>query len=240
MHLAMRRSIPLLLVLLACAAALPAAASAQLPADVTRVERAVLDLHDAKEAAAREKTASQRAARRALARCKTDGPGWDRIRAVKQPSQRNLFIRGGHELWAELDEAAQNAAALKAYTKAFERFTGRFDQPLSDPVLQAGVEAIASRLKYEAAASEFGTCETFEGLTKAVREFEHGVPADFKAGAIYQRMSKFAQKKRNAAIRKFWPSARLRAADAARARLTELGGDQGRATYFRYAYSLKG
>ena len=238
MHPMMRRfALPLALITIC---SLPAAAHAQLPADVTRVERAVLDLHDAKEAAAGERAAAQRAARRALAKCRDAGPGWERIRAVKNRSQRGVYVRGARELWADLEEAAVAAAALEAYDTAFDRFLARFEAPLSDPVLQGGVDAIASRLKYEAAASEFGSCRTFEQVTKAVREFPHGVPADFLAGEIYQRMSKFAQKRRNAAIRRHWTGARVRAIDAARARLAELGGDTGRATYFRYAYSLEG
>lgn len=232
--------------IVACAALyLPATAAAgadfaSLPPDVQRVERAVLELHDAKADAATKKAANRRAAERALKDCKKSGPGWDRIRAVHDRSQRSAYVRGAKILWRDLHDAALDGAALKAYTPAFDRFLGRFDQPLTDPVLQGGIDSLRGRLDYEDAASSFASCDTFERLTKPIKQFKPGVTADYLAGNIFQKLSHYVIKQRKAAVAKHWPASQERALDAARAHLSELGGDVGRATYFRYAYSLNG
>jgi hypothetical protein len=228
---------PLTCLVALVATAAPATAA---PPDVMRIERAVLALHDDKADAAGEKAKGQKAARNALAPCDERGPGWERIRAVRDRSQRGLYVRGARTLWRDLAAAAADRAALTAYQPSFDRFLARFDEPLDDGVLRAGVEAIRSRLAYEAQASASASCKTFERLTKAVREFKPGVSADIDSGQIYQRMIHFLPKQRAAATRKHWNGARIAAADAARARLAELGGDVGRATYFRFAYSLEG
>jgi hypothetical protein len=238
--------LPVIASLLTCAALVAPATAfagadfASLPPDVQRVERAVLELHDAKADVAGKRAANRSAAERALKPCKSDGPGWKRIRAVKDPSQRNAYVRGAKLLWRDLQEAARDGAALETYQPAFDRFLKRFDQPLSDPVLQAGIGSLRGRLAYEDAASSFASCATFERQTKAVRQFKPGVTADYLAGNIFQRMSRFVTSKRKAAVAKHWPAAQEQALDAARARLAELGGDVGRATYFRFAYSLNG
>ncbi|HEY6779323.1 MAG TPA: hypothetical protein VI111_00110 [Thermoleophilaceae bacterium] len=242
----MKRARPIALSLAAIVVlALPAGASAgadfsSLPPDVQRVERAVLELHDAKADAAAKKAGERRAAERALKACKNAGPGWDRIRAVHDRSQRSAYVRGAKILWRDLQDAAVDGAALKAYTPAFDRFLKRFDPPLTDPVLQAGVASLRGRLDYEDAASSFASCATFEKLTKPIRQFKPGVTADYLAGNIFQKLSHYVIKQRKTAVAKHWPAAQERALDAARARLAELGGDVGRATYFRYAYSLNG
>ena len=246
MHSPMNRARPFALLLAASAAlALPSSAVAgadfaSLPQDVQRVERAVLELHDAKQDVAAKKAAERRAAERALKRCKSKGPGWDRIRAVKDRSQRGVYVRGAKTLWGDLHEAALDGAALKAYTPAFDHFLKRFDQPLDDAVLQGGIDSLRGRLDYEAAATSFASCKTFEQLTKPIKQFKPGVSADYLAGNLFQKMSRYVTEQRKAAARKHWPSSQERALDAARTRLAELGGDEGRATYFRYAYSLNG
>jgi hypothetical protein len=233
----MRFSIALLLGVAVLAAAGPASAANP---DVTRVERAVLALHDDKADAAGAKAAGQRAARKSLAACDERGPGWERIRAVGAPAQRNLYARGARRLWRDLGAAAADRAALSAYQHAFDRFLARFDQPVDDGVLQAGVAAIRGRLAYEADASANATCATFNRLTGRAHEFKPGVSADIGSGRIYQGMIRFIPDQRAKAKRKHFDGGDAAAADAARGRLVELGGDVGRATYFRYAYSLKG
>jgi phosphoglycolate phosphatase-like HAD superfamily hydrolase len=230
---------------LACALVVPASAAADasfdaLPVDVQRVERAVLELHDAKRDVAAKRAAERRKADRALKRCKRAGPGWERIRKVTDPSQKGAYVRGAKLLWRDLHEAALDGAALKAYQRPFDRFLDRFASPLNDGALQAGVESIRRRLAYEHAASFFASCRTFDEVTKPIRQFKPGVTADYLAGNLYQRMARYVPEKRKAAVRKHWPAAQEQALDVARARLAELGGDVGRATYFRYAYSLNG
>ena len=229
----------------ALAALLAAAVSAgaqetQKPEDVVRVERAVTELAPAKRAAAGEVAAGRRAAAKALLRCKRGGPGWKRIRAVRVPAQRSLYTRGAKELWRELGEVAAERAAFDAYRNAFDRFLARFDRPLSDPVLQAGIEAWRKRMAYYEAATGFGTCATFERLLKPVRQFKENVRADYLAGDIYNKMVRFvADSRRKAAVR-HWGSRYDAALQNARNQLVALGGDQGYATYFAFGHSLRG
>ena len=65
---------------------------------------------------------------------------------------------------------AIEGALVEVYGPFFERFLHRFDTPLSDQVLQAGVAAQRQRLAYNRAAYSFGTCVTFNTALKRVRE----------------------------------------------------------------------
>jgi hypothetical protein len=116
------------------------------PEDVQRVERAVTELATAKRAAADEVKANTVAAAKALANCESAGPGWNAIREVKIPAQRSLYRRGARTLWKALGEVAAERAAFDAYRPGFERFLSRFDTPLADSVLQAGVDAWRKRV----------------------------------------------------------------------------------------------
>jgi len=168
---------PLAIAVLALAA-LAAPAGAQVvekPEDVQRVERAVLDLSATKRNLAGEVAASRRAAERALAKCRTAGPGWARIRSVRVPAQRSLYARGARILWRNLGEVAAEHAAFEAYRRPFERFVSRFEPPLGDPVLQAGVEAWNKRIALYAAYTPIGTCRSFNRLAKRARQFPENV-----------------------------------------------------------------
>jgi hypothetical protein len=134
------------------ALAAPAAAQVPKPADVTRVETAITELSKQKRAADGQVSARKRAAGNALAACKTRGTGWKRIRGVRDRAQRNAYARGAKALWADLHEVAEEGAWVEVYTPYFERFLHRFDTPLSDPVLQAGIDAQRKRLVFDQAA----------------------------------------------------------------------------------------
>jgi hypothetical protein len=220
-------------------AAAPAAV-AQKPEDVVRVESAVVDLANAKKAAAGEVAAGRRAGAKALRKCKSRGPGWSRIRAVRVPAQRSLYRRGAKILWRELGEVAVERAALDAYRKPFERFVNRFERPLDDPVLQAGVEAWRKRIAYYETATGFGTCRAFERLLRPVRQFEENVRADYLAGDIYNKMVRFVSDSRRRAAARHWGSRRDNALRAARTQLIALGGNEGYATFFAFGHSLRG
>jgi hypothetical protein len=230
----------LIVAALAACLALAAPAVAQTPEDVVRVENAVTYLGPAKRAAADEVAEGRRAAARALRKCESRGPGWSRIRAVRVPAQRNLYRRGAKTLWRELNEVAAERAALDAYRKPFERFLARFDRPLADPLLQAGVEAWRKRVAYYEAATSFGTCETFEQLLKPVRQFPENVRADYLAGDIYNEMVRFVSDSRRKAARRHWGSRYDAALQRARTQLVALGGDEGYATFFAFGHSLRG
>lgn len=208
--------------------------------DVLRVERGINELAPAKRAAADEVGANKRAAARALAKCEDAGRGWQAIRAVGVSAQRSLYRRGARILWKGLGEIAAERAAFDAYRPAFERFLRRFDTPLGDAVIQSGVEAWRKRMALYEAYTPVGTCRQFNKLASRARGFPPDVEADYKAGAIYQRMARFVEKTKRAAARRHWGSRYDAALRAARDRLIELGGNEGYATFFSFGHSLRG
>ena len=224
------------------ALAAPAAAQSPKPADVVRVESAVVELATQKRAAQAQVSARTRAAQNALGACRSKGTGWSRIRGVRDRAQRNAYARGARALWASLNDVAAEGAWVEVYTPYFERFLRRFDAPLSDPVLQAGVDAQRRRLAYDQAAYSFGTCATFNTVLKKVREFKiggnHGVSGDYYAGKIYNDFVRYVGNRQRSAARAHWDSRDDNALEAARAQLKALGGDEGYANYF--AFALKG
>ena len=233
-----RVAIAVTAVLLGLAA--PAAAQSPKPVDVTRVETAMTELSKQKRAADGQVSARKRAAGSALNACRTKGAGWTRIRGVRDRAQRNAYARGAKALWADLHEVAEEGAWVEVYTPYFERFLHRFDTPLSDPILQAGVEAQRKRLAYDRAASSFGTCATFNRLLRKVREFKiggsHGVAGDYYAGRIYNVFVGYVANRQRAAARAHWGSRNDNALEAAGAQLTALGGNEGIANYFAFAF----
>ena len=92
---------------------------------------------------------------------------------------------------------AAEGAWVEVYSPAFERFLRHFDTPLSDPVLQAGIDAQRRRLAFNRAAYSFGSCATFNTQLKKVREFkvggEHGVSGDYYAGKIYNGFVRYVR-----------------------------------------------
>jgi hypothetical protein len=222
------------------ALAAPAAAQSAKPADVTRIENAVVELAKQKSGAAGLVSARRRAAQAALGDCRTKGTGWTRIRSVRDRAQRDAYARGARALWNGLNEVAAEGAWVEVYTPFFERFLNRFDTPLSDPVLQAGVEAQRKRFAYDKAAYSFGTCATFNTQLKKVREFKiggsHGVSGDYYAGKIYGGFVRYVSTRQRAAARAHWGSREDSALEAAREQLKALGGDQGYANYFAFAF----
>jgi hypothetical protein len=222
------------------ALAAPTAAQAQKPADVTRVEAAVVELAKLKRGSEGQVSAHERSAVAALGACRSKGPGWARIRKVRDPSQRNAYARAAKQLWAGLRKTAVEGAWVEVYTPHFERFLRRFEAPLSEPVLQAGIDAQRERLAFDQAAYSFGTCATFNKLMKKVREFKiggsHGVEGDYYAGKIYNDFVRYVSSRQRAAARAHWGSRDDAALEAARNQLKALGGDEGYANYFAFAF----
>jgi hypothetical protein len=221
-------------------AVMPAAAEAQKPADVTRVESALVELSKQKRGAEGQVSARTHAAQSALGACRTKGAGWTRIRRVRDRAQRNAYARGARTLWAELGEVAAEGAWVEAYTPYFERFLRQLDTPLADPVLQAGVEAQRKRLAYDQAAYSFGSCATFKAALRKVREFKtggsHGVSGDYYAGKIYNGFVRYVSNRQRAAARAHWGSRYDNALDTASVQLKALGGNEGLANYFAFAF----
>ena len=221
--------------------AAPASAQApQKPVDVTRVEGAVVELAKLKKGSAGQVSARQRAAEAAMGACRSAGSGWARIRKVHDASQRNAYGRAAKTLWANLKATAAEGAWVEVYTPHFERFLRHFDTPLSDPVLQAGIDAQRARLAYDQAAYSFGSCATFNKEMAKVREFKiggsHGVSGDYYAGKIYNDFVRYVSKRQSQAARAHWSTRYQSALDAARDQLKALGGDEGYANYFAFAF----
>jgi hypothetical protein len=218
----------------------PAAAQAQRPVDVQRVESAITELSKQKRAAADQVSANGRAAAKALDACRTEGSGWARIRQVRDRAQRDAYARGARALWKNLGTVAEEGAWVEAYTPAFERFLKRFDTPLSDPVLQAGVDAQRRRLDYNQAAFAFGNCASFNTELKKVREFKvggsYGVSGDYYAGKIYNGFVRYVSTRQRDAARSHWSSRDATALEAASEQLKALGGNEGYANYFPFAF----
>ena len=154
---------------------------------MTRVEAAVVELAKLKRGSqVRSRHTSAPRSRPWAPAARRAAAGLDQGGA--RPSQRNAYARGA-KLWAGLRETAVEGAWVEVYTPHFERFLRRFDSPLSDPVLQAGIDAQRKRLAFDQAAYSFGTCATFNKLMRKVREFKiggsHGVEGDYYAGKIY-------------------------------------------------------
>src|ERR671914_173375 len=186
---------------------------AQKPDDVVRVENELVDLASAKKAAVDEVAAGERAGAKAMRKCESRRPGWERIGAVRVPAQRSLYRRGARILWRELSEVAGERAAVHVYRK---------------------------RIAYYEAATGFGTCATFERLLRPVRQFPENVRADYLAGDIYNKMVRFVSDSRRKAAARHWGSRQDGALRAARTQLVALGGDAGYATFLAFGHSLRG
>ncbi len=194
----------------------------------------------AKRSAAGQVAENRRAAAGALASCKSSGPGWSKIRAVRAAAQRNLYARGARTLWRDLGGLAEEGAAFEAYRPAFERFLSRLDDPLADPVLEAGVEAWGKRVALYAAYTSMGTCRTFNRLAGRARQYPAAVRSDYLIGAVYNQMVRFVDVQKRKAARAHFGSSQSAALQAARDRLVALGGDEGYATFFAFGHSLRG
>jgi len=236
--MACRVAVSITCVFLALAA--PATSQAQKPVDVTRVESAVVELAKLKRGSEGQVGAHRRKAQSALAECRTKGPGWARIRKVRDRAQRGAYARGAKALWSALGQVAVEGAWVEVYMPHFERFLRHFATPLSDPGLEAGIDAQGKRLAFDKAAYSFGTCATFNKALKKVREFKigggYGVQGDYYAGKIYNDLVRYVSNRQRAAARAHWGSRYDSALDAARSQLKALGGDEGYANYFAFAF----
>ena len=227
---------------LACAAlsvAVPMAAGADRPADVKRTEAAVIELDKAKRSLVGRISAHQGELLHALGRCKSRGKGWARLKKVRSGSQRRIYRKGARLLWSALQRVAVDRAAFEVEQPAFERFLSHFQQPLGDPVLQAGADAQRHRMAFYEDSTSWATCGTFNRLMKSVRGFGTDATGDARAGDVYTKLTFYVTRRTAAATRKDWGSRYERALQAARQRLNDLGGNGGYADYFAFALALR-
>lgn len=226
-------------IVLAMLAALVVAAPASAGSpDTAKLRQAVDELWQAKGAAKPAQAALQARARKAMAKCRSKGKGWKRIRKVKDPAQRRLYSSGARILWNDLSELALQDALLRPLRGAMGRYVNRIEAAgIADPVLASGVAAQRRRLAIQDTLVPLGTCKTFEARLRKVRTVRRKGLAqahfDSAAGAVYSAMARYVEKKRNSAERQF--AAPL---ESSFDRLIALGAPEGEANGFLYALSL--
>ena len=217
--------------------ALPASAATVDP-DAAKLRQAVDELWRAKSAAKPAQAAAQARARKSLGKCRSKGPGWKRIRKLKDPAQRRLYTSGARILWNDLSELAVQGATLRPLRGAMGRYVNRLEASgVADPVLKAGVAAQRRRLAIQDTLVPLGTCKTFEARLRKVRAVRRKGMAqahfDSAAGAVYSAMARYIEKKQNSAERQF-----AGPLGSSYDRLKALGATEGEANGFLYALSL--
>jgi hypothetical protein len=214
--------------------------------EVAALEQATGDLGRAKRAAASKLAKSSSAS--VLRSCVSSGPGWKRIRAVKNRPQRALYAASARRLLADMKLLLdRQQPRIVAYESAYERFvTDLRAAPISDETFTAAIAAHARRLaSYRQVRGLKADCKLFNKLTKRVREFPTKtaaqiVRADYRAAPIARKIERhisgqLASIDRRAGITHRDAETLAEAAEL----MVELGGQQGYATGFQYALSLR-
>jgi hypothetical protein len=231
-------SISLLALTLIAVLAVPTTAAAAVNRDAEALRQAVSELWQAKHAARPAQAAQIARANKSMAKCRSKGPGWKRLRGLKDGAQRRLYAGGARILWNDLRELAEERARLQTLRGAMGRYVNRIEHAgITDPVLLAGVAAQRRRLAIQETLVPLGTCKTFEARMRKVRSVRRrGVAQahfDAAAGAVYAGLARYVEKKRTVAERQFENQL-----DASNERLVALGLKEGDANGFLYALSL--
>jgi hypothetical protein len=234
----MKTIVSTLLAALATAALAVPASAATVNPDSAKLRQAVDELWQAKGAAKPAQDVLQARARKSLAKCRSKGRGWKRIRGVRDPAQRRLYTGGARILWKALSDLAAERATLTPLRGAMGRYVNRLEAAgIADPVLKSGVAAQRRRLTIQDGLVPLGTCRTFEARLRKVHAVTRKGLAqaqfDTRAGAVYGAMARYIEKKRNSAERQF-----AGPLEASHDRLRDLGATEGEANGFLYALSL--
>ena len=160
---------------------------------------------------------------------------------MRDRAQRNAYARGAKALWNNLSMVATEGAWVDVYTPAFERFLRRFDTPLTDPVLQAGHRRPAPPARVRPGRLLVRHLRRLQRRATKVREFKiggsHGVAGDYYAGKIYNDFVRYVSSRQAKAARAHTGARATRARSTPRAsRLAALGGNEGYANYFPFAF----
>jgi hypothetical protein len=215
--------------------------------DVTPLEQATAELGRAKRAAAGTVARLSNNAT-ALRPCTSGGPGWKRIRRVKHAPQRALYAASARRLLADMRLLLDGQQPrIVAYQPAFGRFVSAIEAaPLTDPLLLDAVAAQARRLAaYRDVRAVKASCKVFNKLASRVREFPTRtaaqiVRADYRAAPIARRIERHISSQLTGIDRRHGITHRdaETLADAA-GLMVDLGSNQGYATGFQYALSLR-
>jgi hypothetical protein len=214
--------------------------------EVVALEQATGDLGRAKRAAASKLAKSSSAS--VLRACTSGGPGWKRIRAIKHRPQRALYAASARRLLADMKQLLDGQQPrIVAYESAYERFVADLRAAeITDETFTAAIAAQARRLTaYRQVRVLKADCKLFNKLTKRVREFPTKtaaqiVRADYRAAPIARKIERhisgqLASIDRRAGITHRDAETLAEAAEL----MVELGGEQGYATGFQYALSLR-
>lgn len=218
-----------------------------LPEEVAAIQRATGDLGRAKRAAA-ARVARLSSSADVLRPCLRGGPGWKRIRSIDHPPQRALYTAAARKLLADMRLLLDGQQPrIVAFEAPFKRFVADLRAaPVSDPTLREAIAAQARRLAaYHDVRGVRADCQVFNRLTRRVREFptrsaEQIVRADYRAAPIARRIERNVSGQLERIDRRHGIGYRdaETLADAAEL-MVELGGEQGYATGFQYALSLR-
>lgn len=216
--------------------------------DVTPIEQATAELGRAKRAAAATLGRLSRSANATLRPCTSGGPGWRKIRSIKHAPQRALYAASARRLLADMRLLLNGQQPrIVAYDTAFTRFVDRIEGvDVSDPTLVEAIAAQGRRLSsYNDIRAVKANCKVFNKLTTRVREFPTRsaaqiVRADYRATPIARKIERHISNQLKAIDRRNRISYRdaETLADAA-AVMVDLGSNQGYATGFQYALSLR-
>ena len=125
------------------------AGAAQKPEDVSRVESAVVELSKLKRGSEGEVRCAPALGQAALGACRTKRrPGWARCARCATPRSGTRTRAAPRAL-----ERAERGRGRGAWVEVFDPPTysaswGAFETPLSDPVLQAGIDAQRKRFAF--------------------------------------------------------------------------------------------
>ena len=198
------------------------------------------ELGKQKNGAEGEVDARERAATAALGACRTKGRGWTRIRRVRDRSQRNAYARGAKELWRNLGEVAVEGAWVEVYAPYLRALPAPLRHAAVGPGARGRDGGPAPAARLQPAAYSFGNCATFKGALKKVRQFKVGGEPRRERRLLrrqdLQHLVRYVSDRQRAAARAHWGSRDDAALEAARTQLKALGGDEGYANYFAFAF----
>lgn len=215
--------------------------------EVVALQEATGELGRAKRAAA-SKVARLSSSSSVLRPCLRGGPGWKRIRAIKHAPQRALYTASARRLLADMKLLLDGQQPrIVVYESAFQRFVSRLRAAsVSDPTLSDAIGAQARRVaSYHDIRGIKANCAVFNKLTKRVREFPTRtaaqiVRADYRATPLARKIERNISDQLTKIDRRHGITYRdaEKLADAAEL-MVDLGGEQGYATGFQYALSLR-
>ncbi|MEX1140786.1 MAG: hypothetical protein WD399_04160 [Thermoleophilaceae bacterium] len=216
--------------------------------DLQRIEQATNELARGKRAAAAaiERLGAQRLDD--LGACRRSGPGWRRIRRIRNASQRGMYVRAARTLHADMrDLVAERQARIEILAAAYERFADRLHAAdVSDPLLHEAVAAQARRVaSYRDVRGVGASCRAFNRVARRIRELPTRTPrqiirADYRSGPLARRVERHISNQLHRIDRRHGIGYRdAETLSQAADRIVALGGSAGYATGFQYALSLR-